>query len=227
MLLLGGMLFANAVGDVITLIVIAITFLGWIINLVSAKNKMPPPPAGRPRPPAPPRPRNDKLQDEINIFIEDLSQRDKTRESKPTAPTAKGNAGAPGGRRKRPAEPQQPPPVKSPPKRRVPGDEVVNRPSILRERLGSGVREHAAANVDPQRLAQEVAADVGDRVKQSVSEHLGTFSGGVAPPMRTTSMGAAAPVTNEMVARLRNPATIRDAFIINAILARPVRKPRT
>ena len=226
MLLFGGMLFANAVGDVITLIVLAITFLGWIVNLVSAKNKLPPQQAGRPRPPAPPRPRNDKLQDEINIFIEDLSQRDKSRESKPTAPAGKGNAGAAGGRRKKPAEPQRPQ-VKAPPKRRVPGEEVVNRPSIFTEKLGSGVREHASANVDPQRLAKEVAADVGDRVKQSVSEHLGTFSGGVAPPMRTTSTGAAVPVVNELIARLRNPATIREAFVINAILARPVRKQRT
>src|SRR5438309_11605891 len=76
--------FAADADTVIATIVALITIVGWIINLVSNKNQKGPPVANRPRPAA--RPRDERLQDEINIFIQDAGgQRSRPAASRPTA----------------------------------------------------------------------------------------------------------------------------------------------
>ena len=57
---------AEGIGAVILAV---ITVIGWIASLVSNKNQKGPPVANRPRPPV--RPRDDRLQQEINIFLEE------------------------------------------------------------------------------------------------------------------------------------------------------------
>ncbi len=74
-------------GDaIIGAIIFLITVVGWVANLVSNKNQKGPPVANRPRPPQ--RPRDEKLQQEINIFIEDAGGQKKkgaaNRASNPT-----------------------------------------------------------------------------------------------------------------------------------------------
>ena len=67
--------FAPVLADhdaVIAVIVALITVVGWIANLISNKNQKTPPAANRPRPPA--RPRDERLQKEINIFMEETGK---------------------------------------------------------------------------------------------------------------------------------------------------------
>src|SRR5690606_14567727 len=54
---------------------LVIAFIGWIMNLVNSNKTQPPPPRPADRPRRPPRPREDRLQSEIDLFLEEVSGR--------------------------------------------------------------------------------------------------------------------------------------------------------
>src|SRR5579864_2467657 len=82
------------VDAVIGVIIFLITVVGWVANLVSSKNQKGPPVANRPRPPQ--RPRDERLQQEINIFIEDSgAQKKKTATGRPAVPPGRAVPGQP------------------------------------------------------------------------------------------------------------------------------------
>src|SRR5437879_11478336 len=85
---------------VIATVVAVITIVGWIINLVSNKNQKGPPVANRPRPPA--RPRDERLQEEISIFIEDAGGQ-RSRQGSRGVSTARQNPASRNPPAKRPA----------------------------------------------------------------------------------------------------------------------------
>src|SRR5882672_8092788 len=77
---------AEGIGAVILAV---ITVIGWIASLVSNKNQKGPPVANRPRPPV--RPRDDRLQQEINIFLEETGgKRQKPPPGRPASVPARG-----------------------------------------------------------------------------------------------------------------------------------------
>src|SRR6516162_1565170 len=116
----------EGIGVAITILIIVV---GWIANLISNKNQKGPPVANRPRPPV--RPRDDRLQQEISIFIEDAGGQRSRQGSRP---------GGPGARQPTTAS-RNPPPVKRPatttakkPSRRArPGEEIAARQAPVTE----------------------------------------------------------------------------------------------
>ncbi len=198
------------------LVFVLIAFGMWVFNLITGKARGIPPVAGRPRPmarpPAPPRP--DKLQDEITIFLQEAQG------PRATAPPA-----AP----RRPEPPRKPP---APRKLSTAGDDVARRPVPGSADLGAAVREHLAGHLPTAALHQKVAQDLKDRIGESVTEHLGQSrppaeegpARRAAPPAANANLAAHTPA--HAIQMLRSPGTIKDAFLLNIILA-PCRTRRT
>ncbi|MGQ0634331.1 MAG: hypothetical protein ACT4QC_06965 [Planctomycetaceae bacterium] len=204
--------------DLDTLIPILIA-VGWLISVIvkmaSGQAQKGPPVANRPRAPA--RPRDDKLQQEIDIFIQEVSGR---KPSRPTVATPTGSQ-----------KPAPKPPVKAPPAtpaakaalrgatppkalpparparppRRVkPGAEMASRQAPVSSGLGNHVRQH---------LKDYMA----EKVSVQVAEDLG------APQPATAPAPVAEP---KFVELLRSPANLRQAMVLNLILAPPPARSR-
>ena len=62
-------LFADA-GFIVGLLVVIFTVVGWLVNMANAQNNPPPPP--QKRPPKPPRPKRERVQNEIDIFLREV-----------------------------------------------------------------------------------------------------------------------------------------------------------
>jgi hypothetical protein len=211
---------------IIALIIGLITVVGWIANLVSNKNQKGPPVANRPRPPV--RPRDDRLQQEINIFMEEAgSQRGKPaqpgpNQGRPAAPAGRAVGGVP---RNLPQAKSRPPvaaPAKKPVRRPRPGADMATRQAPVTESLGAGVKQHLNQYMS-EKVSQEVQQRLAPRVEEKMDRDLGTpvTTGASArgmpapppaiPPARAVRFG-------EM---LRNPATVQQAIIMNLILSPP------
>jgi hypothetical protein len=211
-------IFAADADAIIAAIVALITIVGWIANLVSNKNQKGPPVANRPRPPV--RPRDDRLQQEINIFIEEAGpNRPKPAERRPVVPASRPVSGA----SRPPAQGKAKPPAASasrkPARRPRPGDEIATRQSPVSESLGAGVKQHVSQNIT-DRVAQEMQQRLTSRVEQKVQEDLG-------PPVTAGLSTRTPPVTpaaqpdraRRFAELLRNPATLQQAIVVNLILS--------
>lgn len=200
------LLFADA-DAVVTIIAVVIGIITWIIRVISnAGNPVPPVPAkGRP----PVRQRDDRLSQEISIFLE---------ESAKNSP-ARGNENKTQKRPAKPAKKTPPPPepkAKKPPRRLVPGQEVAARHLDAQRDLGDNVRKNVQQHLSDN-IGKEVSQHLKSRISESVSEHLGTSST-APPPSLTSGMPSKA---QGLAEALRNPATIRQAIVMNMILSRP------
>jgi hypothetical protein len=202
---------------VIAVIVILVTIIGWVANLVSNKNQKGPPVANRPRPPA--RPRDDRLQEEISIFIEDAGGA-RSRQGRGSGPARQTQASrTPPGKR-----PLQSPP-KKPGRRPRPGEEIATRQAPISETLGTGVKQHVSQAMT-ERVSQEVQQRLASRVEEKVTEDLGTpVTTGAA--RASSAPGPAAPARPERFAELlRNRSGIQQAIVMNLILSPPAYRSR-
>lgn len=196
---------APDIGTIITLAMILIAFIGWIVNLVSEKAKQQP---KRPMANAnPPRGNDDRFQQEIDKFLQQV-----------------------GGR---PA-PQRPAPKDDFLIEVVPENELLQRRREERRKqklsqiedrhvetsqLGEGVRSHVEFQMHDS-LDEKVRQDVGNRISAVVEADFGESKANAATPM-------AALVTvkpHEIVQLLRDREGVRKAIIVNEILARRSRK---
>jgi hypothetical protein len=201
-------------------IVIVITVIGWVAKLVSNKNQKGPPVINRPRPPA--RPRDDRLQQEINIFMDDVGKG----RSKPGPARAAGPAARPGAGKLPPAPPAQrkpAPTAKRSARRPRPGEDIAARQPPVTETLGTSVKEHVSQALS-DKVSQEVQQRLAPRVEQRAQQDLGpsavTGAGKVAgsPPPGPPPL----PSPQRFAEMLRNPATVQQAMVLNLILSPPV-----
>jgi hypothetical protein len=222
---------AEGIGAVILAV---ITVIGWIASLVSNKNQKGPPVANRPRPPV--RPRDDRLQQEINIFLEETgSKRPKPPPARPAstparnAPIAARTPGAvsPAAKGRQPAGPSR-----KPARRPRPGQEIATRTPPVSDTLGTGVKQSLSQHMT-ERVSQEVQQRLAPRVEEKVELDLG-------PPVTAGASGRPAPVASaagqqpalqaaRLAEMLRNRASVQQAFAVNLILSRPpglARAPR-
>ncbi|HMC10178.1 MAG TPA: hypothetical protein VKH44_02765 [Pirellulaceae bacterium] len=199
-------------------IIFLLTVVGWVANLISSKNQKGPPVANRPRPPV--RPRDDKLQQEINIFVEDVgAQRRKGAAPRQAVPAGRAAAGQPAGR-------GQPAVRKTaaakPPRKQRPGETLASRPAPVTETLGAGVKQSLSQHM-VDRVSQEVQQRLAPRVDERVAADLGpTMSSGAS--MRAPALPAAVSATvraDRFGELLRNPANVRQAIVLNLILSAP------
>ena len=210
---------------IIAVIVALITIVGWIANLVSNKSHKGPPVANRPRPPV--RPRDDRLQQEINIFIEEAGPR-RSRPAQP-GPAASPARRVAGPQRQAPPRPRPAPvtPEGKPPRRMRPGDEIATRHAPVTETLGTGVKQHLSQHM-PERVTQEVQQRLTSRVEQKVEQDLGTPV--TAGPAARAMPAPPAPSPPDRASRfaelMRNPASLQQAIVVNLILSRPASAAR-
>jgi hypothetical protein len=219
-------LFAAETDAVIAIIVALITIVGWIANLISNKNQKGPPVANRPRPPA--RPRDDRLQQEINIFIEEAgAQRPRPAPSRPVIGASRPVAGGqrtPGTGKTRPPAAA---PAKKSARRPRPGDEIATRHAPVSETLGTGVKQHLSQHMT-ERVTQEVQQRLASRVDEKVEQDLGpAATAGLSARSTPASPAPPADRAARFAGLLRNPATVQQAIVASLILAPPVARRRS
>lgn len=203
------------IDSIIGLIVVAVWILGWILKVISGQNQKGPPVANRPRPAA--RPRDEKLQDEIDIFIQEVGPKKQTRR-----PPAKATG------QQRPQSTPGKAAARAPQRRPRPGEEIATRHVADSEKkLGTGVKQHLQQHM-AERVSRETAAHLQHNVDKSVAEHLGQRSGESQAKVPATAADAAKPPQEGRYAELfRSQANLRQAMVVNLILSPPPgRKPR-
>jgi hypothetical protein len=209
---------ADAVGQAITVAFVVISLIGWIINLVNAQAKPTAPNRGN----KPGRPRSERVQSEIEQFMRDQAEKRKGGEERPRPPEPKRQA--PRRTAPQPArtqrQPQRVAPAPPPaPKPTRPGESIAERKSVGSGNLGKGLRDHVRATMQ-ERVQSGASQHLTHSVDQSVSQHLGTFSG------QATKVESAAPESkaldaSDILALLRTREGMKQAFILNEILQRP------
>lgn len=204
------------IGTFIFVVMLMISFLGWVVNLINGSQK-PAAPGNRPR--QPPRPRDERLQSEIEIFLQETErktapQREPARQAAPRRPQPP----RPPQPRREPPKPQRlEPQTKAPPSRPAAPPAAVLPSEAARPSLSTlGQSERIKVQTEPQlpHLAGQVGAQQIGHLTTNMP--LGTLTGsGVGMAIPTT--GAAAGV----VRLLREPGGVRQAVLMNEILQRP------
>lgn len=212
--------------EAIALVIFLISILSWLINTIRSasadKNVPPPRPANADRPQQP----KQQLQNEIDVFLREVGAKNKPQQA--------------GAERRLPAAPRQPPepprrarqplqrsdsqtavkPAQSPPQREQRKRSFEERKSPVSTELGKEVRTHVSQYMQAERLPTHAASGLGQEVVASVADHLGKFTAITPAPM---SDAPPPPVTaaNTIASMLRNPNSVRQAILINEVLARP------
>lgn len=215
------------IGSIFAVGFLLISFIGWIMNLINAQNPPPQPkqPARRPAP------RDRKVQNEIEAFLQEAMGRrapdqqpkpdgDEIEILQPAAPRRRPPQQQPRRKPKKPAAPV--PPLAQPTAQ--PGVTLSSRHLSASSDLGQGIRSHAD-QISKSRLADQVQQDLPHLVSQGVGQHLGEFRADDVDPRRevapfVSSRAAVKDVTG-LMASLRKPAEMRKAIILQEILSKP------
>lgn len=206
--------------NVIGILFVVFWIVAWVLKLVASQAQKGPPATVRPKPSN--RPGEDRLQEEIDIFISEVSPKKPARRppaAQPPVPVKSNRA------RKPPLKQtiEQRTPVAEPP-RKKPGQTIAQRHIAGGEKLGEGVQQHLQQHMR-ERVAREANTFLGDAVDQSVSRHLGQATGpglGGAPP--APSAPPQMPV--RLVDSLRNPTSLKQAIVVSLILGPPPGRQR-
>lgn len=223
-------------GDTIVgAIVILVSIITWLFKTVAQANQKGPPVANRPRPPV--RPRDDRLQREIDIFLQESGAKKGSRPAatQTAAPAAKGLAA------KGPAA--KTPPSKTAPSKAAgagaparPGDEArPARPARrdIRERSGKEITPRSSASAAElgkgvqsglqqfnQKVSEEATPQLPHNVDQLVAQHFGQSGPSLG------QADASSLLSHRVVELLRQPDGLRQAIALNLILSPPLASRR-
>lgn len=191
-------------------LVIVITVIGWVAKLITNKNQKGPPVINRPRPPA--RPRDERLQQEINIFMEDVG---KGRPGQGARSGAGKQPPAPSAQRKMAG-------AKKAARRARPGENIAARQAPVTETLGTSVKEHTGKYLS-DKVSEEVKQRLAPRVEQKVEQDLGLSAAMDAAQQAAKPFSGvpSPPGPQRFIELLRNPATVQQAMVLNLILSPP------
>lgn len=202
------------------IIFLVIAFISWIINLVSKNNDEAK--AGGGRAPRPEPPRDGRLQNEIDIFLQEVSGQKKGNarveedipmeivEVEETPPRRRNVRQQPPRRPSRRQEARE----TSASEHNRPGPGVAERQKPGSANLGGGVRQHVSEHLSSGDVESHVEEHLAHDVDQSVQQHLGQFSVG-------ESVDLGAPGTHPLVSLLRSPSGMRQAILMGEILSPP------
>lgn len=218
------------VDTVIGFVFVVFWVIAWLFKLATGQAQKGPPVPNRPRPPV--RPRDEKLQEEIDIFIQEVGpkkavRRPPTSAARPAMPVRP----APTGQKPKPQPEKAPASARPAPRRVRPGEEIATRHMPdTDQNMGAGVKKHLAQHM-AERVTQEAAAYLQPKVEQSVAEHLGRPTTGVTQPAPAApGTGASRPATRSgggFSELFQNPSSLRQAMVVSLILSPPPgRKPR-
>jgi hypothetical protein len=217
------LLAAIEIQAIVAVIVLIFWVVSWLIKQVAAQNRRTPPVGNRSKRTG--RERDESVQQEIDIFIQELAPQsgqdkpakppaERPRPQQPASKKASRREGLAnrGGRR----ESQKPSTSTAgeSSRRNRPGEEFASRHAPVSADLGANVTQHLKEYM-ADKVSQEVNLHLQQRVRDSVADHLGTASPPVAAAP-STARGALA-----IGALLRDPDNLRQAMILNLILTRP------
>jgi hypothetical protein len=204
----------------------AVAFVTWVVNQISAQNKA----AARKAGPRPARPRNDRIQQEIDQFIQEAAGRRPPRkevlsadEIEIVSPPAAGRR-APARRAAPPATRPVRPAAPSPAAPARPGQAAAQRHLSGPEQLGAGLTDHVRTHMD-HRVGAEVQQHLPHKVDLEVNQHLGAFAaqsaGRPSQPMEVAGVRRDATPALLLLGDLRSPGGVRRAIMMQEILQRP------
>ncbi|QDT39132.1 hypothetical protein [Stratiformator vulcanicus] len=211
------MLFADGIQVVISVVVLIIGFIGWLMQIAGQQNQ----PKQQARRPRPPRPNaggpqaggGDRLRDEIEVFLNEVSDRPD------------------GGPKERPARPRpaafndeiaieviEEEPTPRPAPKRKPG-----RPAEKREHLHSELEDRHLKKMERSEF-DDVKRHVGEYMPHSESSRAESAFGD--QPMtgvrKETFRSSLAPQTSaDIRAVFEDPTRVREAIVVSEILQKP------
>jgi hypothetical protein len=208
---------------VIFMAFIAISIISWIIKQVNENQR--PQPAPR-RPQAAPRPRNDRIQQEIDQFLKEAAQR--------RAPPGRGDVldaddieivsaparRPPPMRRAPPAPRPQRQPQAAPAAPRRPGEELAGRHLTASSGLGPQPAASSRQRMD-ERLAAQASQHLPHAVDHAVSQHLGVFAADTSSAAGGGSRSTGRIPAAALLQALRSPGGVQQAVMMQEILQRP------
>ena len=242
-----GPVFAAGFQELVALIFVMVSVIGWVIKTVQGNNQQLPPPVQRPG-----KRREERTADELDSFLQQVNRQTEPQQQPQPQQQRRPNetGGRSGGNRSRPQgggqqagsqrppakKPQQQPSGSQQPVRRLVDDNASRREAAGIGVSGSGgVAQHTREYMS-ERIGQEAKRDVGQDIRESVRQSMGT--GLVAPVETGTSVRktaselfakepssaaecSAAKRMESLRRMLSNPESIRQAVVIQEILNRP------
>lgn len=213
----------------LSILFVVIAFVSWLWNVFNGNQK---PVGGQARPQPQPggrKPAENELQAEINRFLKNvMGQKDDqtdelevlVAEEGPPKPRQRNK-----NRSKRPATPA-PEPVASTESASVfggqrPGGRISQRKGPGSTSLGSGVRQHLAEHMPEGRVLLQAQNHLAHGVAEKVQQDLGSFTAADAPTAAATTAARAKFTVTEVARLMRDPAGLKQAFVLNLILNRP------
>lgn len=218
--------------------------IGWLIRFIASKNQAAAPPPQR-RAQRPPAQRDEKIKNEIEVFLQEVTGRKAPpKQAEAARPVPQATEPRPTqARPQRPATvPQRPaarpvasptttsaspsPPVPQETASIRPGGAIAGRKGPGSTGLGTGVTSHLAEYMDEKRIEKQVQKDLQHTVNQEVRSHLGQFTAESATQGAAGAAAGSAGATHELVKLLRNPQGVRQAILIKEVLERPSARSR-
>ena len=172
---------AADIGGLLAIGFLLISFVGWIVNLINAQN---PPPAPNRGPQGGPRPRDRKVQNEIEQFLQEAMGQKKKGGRREEIAADEIEILEPAPQRRPPTgrrqpTPQTPPPQRPPTPKRSNDDgqaaASVRDTVISSADLGQGLASHVQEQMR-EHVSQDASRYLGDKVDQEVTLHLGQFT---------------------------------------------------
>lgn len=196
------------VGNILGIIFLVVSVLGWFVKVVKGQADE------APRPPVQ-RPEGERMRTEVETFLEEISapnvKRPPAKANPPQRPAerprpAASKSGKKSAKQQPVAKPKQAPkPIAS-----------LSEKHLRSSNLGEGVRAHVTDYMQSERIAAEVRQDLAGLIPAQVQAKIGR---GASVSAVATST-AAAPV-HPLITLLRNPQGIRQAIVLQEILKRP------
>ena len=219
--------------EVISLLFVIIAFMSWVFSIINGKQNGPGGARPNPRAGGGRRPQND-LQAEINRFLNNVKGKENEDEleviEEEPVPRPKPRQKQ---RQKKPASvPQTSAAQRSLQRAELsessaqgprPGGRIAQRKGPGSTNLGAGLREHLAEQMQ-ERVGKQADAYMAHGVAEKVEQDLGKFS---VNEQRTSTAAVIKEVKPSITASavaeiVRDPATMKQAFVMNLILTRPV-----
>jgi hypothetical protein len=212
------------IGPFITGAILIISFIGWLSNIITSQQKPKAPQAARQQP----RPRDKRVQDEIDAFLKEATGQERQKPQRPAGRDQVLSAdeievvGKPQQRRPAPKPKPAGKPAASPvpkrpePSRAAPGATMAQR-HLAADTLGKDLQQHVRAHMleRPVGIALPSASTTASR--------LGVFSGDQSTGRKAAeeTLRRASTPASELLTLLRGPSGVRQAIILGEVLRRP------
>lgn len=207
------------IGAIIGLIVLVLSFLGWIVNLIKGEE-------GGVKKPRPPRPANaggKDLRSEIQDFLDELTVTRSPQSRPARKPVPEEDViileEEPPRRPVRPAKTEKPrkkgKPAPAPTEASSPS-KPLSQQHLPTSRLGAGVQEHVASHLATGHVAAEAERFIGHRVADAVQQDLGASNAakGAVPNLSQATLHPA-------LKFITQTGALRDAIVLSEILQPP------